>query len=92
MNPRASEIEGLPTFATLADVPVAKLDRISVYLPPAVLLAVLGDIAAKGCGELWLNPGCDTPEVIEKAQALGLNTIAGCSIVDIGVSPSSLPA
>ena len=92
VNPKASAIEGLPAFARLADVPIAELDRISVYLPPPVLLGVLEDIAAKGCGELWLNPGCDTPEVIARAQSLGLNTIAACSIVDIGVSPSSLPA
>ena len=87
INPRASEIEGLKSYARLADVPVA-LDRVSVYLPPAVGLKVLDEIASKGCRELWLNPGSDAPEVVEKARALGLEPIVACSIVDLGVSPA----
>ncbi|HEY1599837.1 MAG TPA: CoA-binding protein [Pirellulales bacterium] len=91
VNPKGGEIEGLVASRSLAEVPAAHLNRISVYLPPAVLLNVLDDIAAKGCDELWLNPGCDTPEVIAKAQQLGLNVVAACSIVAIGISPSELP-
>jgi len=88
VNPKGGHIEGLAAYRALADVPAAHLDRVSVYLPPPVLLGVLDEIAAKGCGELWLNPGCDTPQVVEKAQRLGLNVIAACSIVALGVSPS----
>jgi predicted CoA-binding protein len=92
VNPKGGQIEGLSVYRSLAELPVAHLNRVSVYLPPPVLMGLLGEVAAKGCDELWLNPGCDSPEVIEKAEELGLNTIAACSIVDIGISPSSLPA
>ena len=53
-------------------------------------MQALDAIAEKGCDELWLNPGTYTPEVIERAESLGLNAIRGCSIIDVGVSPSSL--
>ena len=86
VNPRGGEIEGLKVYARLADIPVA-LDRVSVYLPPAVGIKVLDEVAAKGCRELWLNPGSDAPEVVNKARALGLDPIVACSIVDLGVSP-----
>ncbi|MFN3408557.1 MAG: CoA-binding protein [Limisphaerales bacterium] len=89
VNPRETIIEGLPTFAGIAQVPV-RPHRVSVYLPPPVLLKVLPDIAARGCDELWLNPGTDTPEVIAAAEALGLNVVQACSIVGIGVSPEQL--
>jgi hypothetical protein len=39
--------------------------------------------------ELFLNPGSESPEVMEKAQSLGLEPIAACSIIDIGESPAS---
>ncbi len=91
VNPRASEIEGLKTYAKLADVPVP-LDRVSVYLPPPIVLKTLDEIAAKGCRELWLNPGTDSPEVVEKARSLGLDPIVACSIVDLGVSPGQFGA
>lgn len=86
INPRGGEIEGLTVYRSLAEVPV-KLDRISVYLPPAIGLAVLDEIAQKGCDELWLNPGSDSPEVIAKAEQLGLEPIVACSIVDLNLSP-----
>jgi predicted CoA-binding protein len=90
VNPKGGQIEGLAVSRTLADVPVATLDRISVYLPPPVLLGMLDEIAAKGCDELWLNPGSDSPEVVAKAEKLGLNVVRACSIVAVGVSPSAL--
>jgi len=31
---------------------------------------VLDDIAEKGCRELWVNPGAENPEFIEKAGSL----------------------
>lgn len=87
VNPKGGAIEGLTAYKSLAEVPVAHLDRISVYLPPHVGLKVLDEIVAKGCDELWLNPGSDSDEVVEQARALGLAPIVACSIVDLGVSP-----
>lgn len=91
VNPKGGEIEGLVAYRSLADVPPGKLNRISMYLPPAIGLAALDEIAARGCNELWLNPGSDSPDVVEKARKLGLNVVQACSIVDVGISPSSLP-
>ncbi len=90
VNPKGGQIEGLPVYARLADVPSEHLDRVSVYLPPPATLAALDEIAAKGCHELWLNPGTSSPEVLQRAQALGLNAIEACSIVQLGMSPGEL--
>jgi predicted CoA-binding protein len=90
VNPKGGQIEGLAAYASVKDVPLARLDRVSMYLPPALAIEVLADVAAKGCDELFLNPGSDTPEVIERARELGLNAIQGCSIVDVGMSPAQL--
>ncbi|MBX3425800.1 MAG: CoA-binding protein [Pirellulales bacterium] len=90
VNPKESEIEGLPAYAQLADVPVERLDRVSMYVPPAVGQALLPQIVAKGCDELWLNPGSESDALIEQARAAGLNPIVACSIVDVGLSPYEL--
>jgi predicted CoA-binding protein len=89
VNPKEKEIEGLPSYPNLAAVPV-RPETVSVYLPPPVLLKVLPEIAAKGCDELWLNPGTESPEVLAEAEKLGLNVIQACSIIGVGVSPSVL--
>jgi predicted CoA-binding protein len=89
VNPRESQIENLPVFKSVLDVPV-RPKLISVYLPPPVLLKALPDIAARGCDELWLNPGTESDEVLAAAKSLGLNVIQACSIVGIGLSPDEV--
>jgi uncharacterized protein len=89
VHPKLTEVEGLPTFPSIKEVPV-RPNRVSVYLPPPVLLKVLPDIAAKGCDELWLNPGTESEEVLAEAERLGLNVVQACSIVGIGVSPHEI--
>ena len=89
VNPKESEIEGLASYPTIGDVPV-RPSKVSVYLPPPVVLKLLPAIAAKGCDELWLNPGTASDEVLAAAESLGLNVIQACSIVAVGMSPGVL--
>lgn len=91
VNPRGGEIEGLTAYESIEDVPVDNLNRVSMYLPPAVGIKLLDKIAAKGCEELWLNPGSESPELFNRAVELNLNPIAACSIVDLGLRPSDFP-
>src|SRR6187551_3436177 len=89
VNPKETEIEGLPAFGSIRDVPV-RPHLVSVYLPPPALIKVLPDIAARGCDELWLNPGTESAEVLATAAKLGLNVVQACSIIAVGVSPATL--
>lgn len=89
VNPRATEIEGVQAYGSISEIPV-RPDMVSVYLPPAILLAGLGEIAEKGCGELWLNPSTDSPEAVSAAEELGLKVVCDCSLLRIGVSPAAL--
>ena len=91
VHPSVTEVEGLPAYRTVSEVPVGKLDRVSVYLPPAVGVTAMAEVAKKPVGEVWLNPGADTAEVVAAAKAAGLNVVLGCSIVDVGLSPRMFP-
>jgi hypothetical protein len=89
VNPRETTIEGLQCYPSISAVPV-RPQRVSVYVPPPVLLKILPEIAAKGCDELWLNPGTESPEVLAEAARLGLNVVQACSILGVGVSPENM--
>jgi uncharacterized protein len=91
VHPTADTVEGAAAYKSVKDVPEEKLDRVTVYLPPAIGMTVLGAIAAKSPGEVWFNPGAESPELLAEAKRLGLNAIAGCSIVNLGMSPSTFP-
>ena len=88
VNPKADEIEGHKAYRSISDIAEKKLDMVSFYLPPAVGLQVIEEVAKKEIGELWLNPGSESDALISKAEALGLRTIVACSIVGVGASPS----
>jgi uncharacterized protein len=88
INPHEREIEGHPAYASVLDVPVP-IDMATVYVPAGVGVRVMEEIAAKQIGEVWLNPGADGPEVVERARQLGVKTIQACSIIAIGESPGS---
>ena len=90
IHPTADEIEGHRAYPSVGDVPVDRLDRVCLYVPPVVGLKVLDDIARKSVGELWVNPGAESDELFAKAQQLGLNTVFACSIVGVGMTPDEL--
>lgn len=90
VNPGAAEVEGLAVFRSVAEIP-GPVDRISLYVPPRVGLAMLPDVAAKNPAEFFLNPGSESPELVAAARALGLNPLLACSIVNIGLRPEQFP-
>ena len=89
VNPSEPEVEGQPAYKSILDVP-GELEKVSVYVRPEVLLKLLPDIAKKGCRELWLNPGTESAAVLAEAERLGLNVIQACSIIGVGLTPSTV--
>jgi predicted CoA-binding protein len=88
INPNEKEVEGHRTYPSVLDVP-GPIDMATVYVPPAIGVRIMDDLAKKGIREVWLNPGADDPAVVERARALGLEPVTACSIVGIGDSPSN---
>ena len=87
IHPTLTEVEGMPAFPDLDAVPVPRLDRVSFYVSPSIGLMLIDAVARKPASEVWLNPGSESPELAARAEALGLNVIQACSILDIGQQP-----
>jgi hypothetical protein len=88
INPKETEVEGHKAYASVLDVP-GSIDMATIYLPAHAGVRTMEQLAQKGVGEVWLNPGADDDEVVERARELGLKTIQACSIIAIGESPGS---
>lgn len=89
IHPSESEIEGLPAFRSVLDVPEA-IDVASFYVPPEVGERVMHEVVAKGIREVWLNPGADSDALIDATRALGIRPVVACSIVALGLNPYQL--
>lgn len=90
VNPKGGEIEGLAVYTSVDQIG-ERIDRVTLYLPPAVGVAALPAIAAAKPEEFFVNPGAESDELVEQARALGLEPILACSIIEIGVTPGQFP-
>jgi uncharacterized protein len=87
INPNEPEVEGIPTYPSVLDVP-QKIDMATVYVQPEVARTLLAEFERKAIAEIWINPGAESDELLAEARRRKLNVIAACSIVGIGRSPS----
>ena len=78
---------GLVSHA-ITEIPGA-IDLVTMYVPPEIGETLLDGIASKQPGELWINPGADSPRLLARAEALGLHPVVLCSIFGIGEAPSA---
>lgn len=82
VNPRESAIDGDACYASLAALPVA-VEVVDFVVPPAVALEGLAACAALGIRNVWLQPGVNKPEVVARAQELGLAVVYQyCALVE----------
>ena len=87
VNPNEKMVEGIPAVPSVLDIE-GHVDMATVYVQPDVGVGVMEQVAAKRIAEVWLNPGADDPDVVQKARSLGVEPILACSIIGIGESPS----
>jgi predicted CoA-binding protein len=87
INPKAGDIEGVKTYATIKDVPAGKTDLASIYTKPEITEDLLPELAAYGIKKLFLNPGAESDALIDQAKHLGIEPILACSVTAIGKDP-----
>ena len=75
-----AEVEGTPSFRSLADVP-DPLDGVLVMVPAEAAADIVRDAVARGVPRVWLHkgagPGSVTPEAIAVARQAGLDLVDG---------------
>ena len=88
INPNEATVEGIKTYGSVLDVPVA-IDMATVYVQPDIGVRLLAEFEQKQIPEIWINPGAESAALVAEAKKRKLNIIQACSIVAIGRSPYS---
>lgn len=87
VNPKGGVIEGLVVVRRVEDA-VGPFDRVLFYVPPEVGVEVMPRVLGRGdVGEVWLNPGSESDELVAMAERAGVPVIQACAIVDVGERP-----
>jgi len=87
INPHEAEVEGLRAYRSVLEVP-GTIDMATVYVQPDVAMRLLPEFEKKQIGEIWINPGAESDDLMEEASRRKLNAIFACSIMGVGRSPS----
>jgi hypothetical protein len=88
VNPKEKEIEGLPCFKTVLEIP-EKISLASLYLPSKISIKLVEEFAKKGIKKIYLNPGAASNELIKKLKEKGIKPLLECSIKAIGENPEN---
>ena len=74
VNPLYEEVMGMPSYPTLADVPV-DVDMVDVFRPAAACLQIARDAVAVGARCLWLQLRIVNLEAGELAREAGMDVV-----------------
>lgn len=90
LNPTATEVEGDPAFASIANRPVVP-ESLSIVTPPHVTSPVIQQAIAAGVKNVWMQPGAEDDQACQAAREAGLNVIddGSCILVSLSIERSS---
>ena len=80
INPKLTEIEGDPCYASLDVLPV-KPDVVNVVVPPHVAESVVDHCIALSISRIWFQPGAESDAALAKAEAAGMEVVANACIM-----------
>lgn len=84
VNPNASEIAGERIFKNLQEIVSnkIKIDLVILVVRPDVSEKIIDECQELGIKEIWLQPGAESNEAIEKAERYGMSiTYGACFMV-----------
>lgn len=86
LHPVVAEVDGIPVYPSLADVPVP-IQSLSIVTPPAVTAKVVNDAIEHGVETIWMQPGAENEQAIQAARQHGITIIAGgpCVLVSLAL-------
>ena len=74
VNPNRETVDGDRAYPDLAAVP-AEIDVVDVVVPSDVGMTIVDQMAELGLDLIWLQPGAESPELIDHAKEAGLEVI-----------------
>ncbi len=80
VNPRRDTVQGEKAYSKLADIPEPPT-IVNFVIPPRFTLHVLKQCLELGLMNVFIQPGAESPEVMEFVQENGFNYLANACIM-----------
>jgi len=85
VNPHAESVEGIPCVSSLSEL-TQSIHGCAIVTPPEVTEAVVDEAIELGIKHLWMQPGAESDDAVERAQFAGIQVVSGgpCLLVVLG--------
>lgn len=80
VHPKAEEIEGVAVFSRLGDIDQS-VDTITLYIGPARLQPLVGDVLALKPERIIFNPGTEADEIQQRFEQAGIDCVTDCTLI-----------
>ncbi|MEI7998990.1 MAG: CoA-binding protein [Candidatus Omnitrophota bacterium] len=80
VHQRIKTIDGLSVYASIKEIE-EPIDTVSMYVASNISNLLAQDILAKNPKRIIFNPGSQNPQLVQKAQAVGIKTLEACTLV-----------
>ena len=80
VSPKYSDIEGTKAYSSLSDID-GPIDVVNFVVNPSIGMKVLDECIIKGVKRIWLQPGTVSNELVNKAEANGIEVVDACVLV-----------
>ena len=80
VHPAISEIDGIPVFKRLVDIP-SPIHTMTVYLAPGRSAALADEILSARPKRVIFNPGAENPDLFQRLQETGVEAMNACTLV-----------
>jgi uncharacterized protein len=84
INPKGNNILGQTIYPNLSELPY-KPDLVITVVPPAITEIIIEECKSMGIKTIWMQPGSESQEAINKAKGYGIDTIQACFMVMNGI-------
>jgi predicted CoA-binding protein len=75
VNLKGGEVMGNKIYTHLKELPI-KPDLVIIIVPPQVTEKIIDDCKELGVKQIWMQPGSESEEAIEKARRYGIGVIS----------------
>jgi len=80
VHPKATEIEGVKVFSSLAEID-RKIDTLALYVGPARMLNLVDEVCALKPARIIFNPGTESEEIQNTFERAGIECVLDCTLV-----------
>ncbi|HAT72141.1 MAG TPA: CoA-binding protein [Elusimicrobia bacterium] len=80
VNPRGGFVLGNNIYKSLSEIE-GKPELVITVVPPAATVEVVEECNKLGVKNVWMQPGSESAEALEKAKTYGIKTVTACFMV-----------